>query len=171
MQCLFCSQSSTEVLSEGPRSRTCRTLITNHDSHGCHHTCATVCYATSHPLLLCRSPQSECITRCLALSLRLGVPIHKLSLDPLWLWNHCKLGSRTHPIRSVKAVDDTPCVRCSGYGMPRADTPAPPVQFLKGRAFHISMASQTWAKTSRGERMRSGRPAFQAARAITQTAA
>jgi len=39
------------------------------------------------------------------------------------------------------------------------------------RVFHISMPSQTWAKTSRGERMRSGRPACQAAKAMTQTAA
>ncbi len=30
------------------------------------------------------------------------------------------------------------------------------------RAFHIGSPSQTWAKTSRGERMRSGRPACQA---------
>ena len=128
MQCLFCSQSSTDLVNEVSRGRTCWTPITNHGSYGRHLTCAIVCHATSHPILLCRSPQSECITKCLALSLRLGVPIRKLSLDPLWLRNPCKLGSWTHPIRLVEVVDDTPCVRCSGYGTPRVDSLAPPVQ-------------------------------------------
>lgn len=39
------------------------------------------------------------------------------------------------------------------------------------RALHNSGPSQTCASTSRGERMRLGRPACQADRAITQTAA
>src|SRR5712691_9522685 len=37
--------------------------------------------------------------------------------------------------------------------------------------FHHSTPSQTWASTRRGERMRAGRPACQAAKAMTQTAA
>jgi 2-alkyl-3-oxoalkanoate reductase len=40
-----------------------------------------------------------------------------------------------------------------------------------GKAFHISMPSHTWARTKRGERMRSGRRACQAAKAITQASA
>jgi hypothetical protein len=39
------------------------------------------------------------------------------------------------------------------------------------RAFHNSTPSQTWARTWRGDRMKSGRPACQATRAMTQTAA
>jgi hypothetical protein len=38
-------------------------------------------------------------------------------------------------------------------------------------AFHDSTPSQTWARTRRGARSRAWRPACQAARAITQTAA
>src|SRR5258708_377871 len=39
------------------------------------------------------------------------------------------------------------------------------------RSFHPSTPSQTWARTRRGERIKSGRPACQAAKASTQTAA
>ncbi len=48
--------------------------------------------------------------------LRLGVPIHELSPDPLWLRNHCKPGSWTHPIRSVEAVHDAPLRLLFGIG-------------------------------------------------------
>jgi hypothetical protein len=43
--------------------------------------------------------------------------------------------------------------------------------FDEWEGFHNSIPSQTWASTSRGERMRSGRSACQAAKAMTQTAA
>jgi hypothetical protein len=36
---------------------------------------------------------------------------------------------------------------------------------------HLSIPSQTWIRTRRGERMSSGRPARQAARAMTHTEA
>src|SRR5260370_26246790 len=48
--------------------------------------------------------------------------------------------------------------------------PRCPLKYYEG-VFHHSTPSQTWASTRRGERMRAGRPACQAAKAMTQTAA
>ena len=44
------------------------------------------------------------------------------------------------------------------------------VQRLGARGHYNSTPSQTWARTSRGERIKSGRPACQAAKAMTHTA-
>src|SRR5260370_3800114 len=48
--------------------------------------------------------------------------------------------------------------------------PRCPLKYYEG-VFHHSTPSQTWASTTRGRRMRAGRPACQAAKAMTQTAA